>query len=265
VVAGSNSSSARRLIRRVRALREGLRYRLLAWKHQANRGYCPTCESRTWFVEEQPWKRDYYRCVICGSIPRYRLLVHVLNEYFKGWEDQRIHECSPGGAASRLIRTKCRNYSSSHYFEDVPRGEYRGEHRSEDLSDLTFSDASLDLFITQDVFEHVIDPASAFKEICRVLKPGGAHVFTVPWYPQLKENRVRARVENGRIIHVEEPIYHRNPISSQGSLVTTDWGIRFPDFVYQESGMFTTVIKVRDRWLGLDAEFREVFVSRKPH
>jgi SAM-dependent methyltransferase len=191
--------------------------------------------------------------------------VHVLNEYFKGWEGQDIHECSPGGASSRLIKRRCIGYSSSHYFEDVPRGEYKGEHRSEDLSHLTFADSSFDLFITQDVFEHVIGPATAFREISRVLKPGGAHVFTMPWYPELKENRVRARVENGRIIHVEEPIFHGNPISSKGALVTMDWGIGFPDFVYRESGMFTTVIKIKDRSLGLDAEFLEVFVSRKPH
>ena len=29
-------------------------------------------------------------------------------------------------------------------------------------------------------------PNKAFKEIERVLKPGGAHVFTVPWYHTLK-------------------------------------------------------------------------------
>lgn len=236
---------------------------MLERKGKANRGYCSTCESKTWFVEEQPWLRDYYRCVICGSIPRFRLLLHVLNDYFKGWEQLNIHESSPGGVSSKTIQKKCKNYSSSHYFEDVPRGEYRGEHRSEDLSQLTFSDASFDLFITQDVFEHVIDPANAFREIARVLKPGGAHVFTMPWYPDLKENRVRARMENGQLVHVEEAVYHGNPISSKGSLVTMDWGIGFPDFVYQHSGMFTTIVKVRDRSLGLDAEFLEVFISRK--
>ena len=44
---------------------------------------------------------------------------------------------------------------------------------------MTFENESFDLFITQDVFEHVMTPNKAFKEIERVLKPGGAHVFTV--------------------------------------------------------------------------------------
>lgn len=241
-----------------------IKYRLLARKGKANRGYCSTCESNTWFIEEKPWLRDHYRCVICGSIPRFRLLVKVLNDYFKGWEKLDIHESSPGGVSSKLIQKKCKNYSSSHYFEDVPRGEIKEGHRSEDLSALTFADASFDLFITQDVFEHVMESEKAFKEIARVLKPGGAHVFTMPWYPDLKENRRRATVQNGEIIHLEEPMYHGNPISSKGSLVTIDWGIGFPDFIYQHSGMFTTIIKIKDRSLGLDAEFLEVFISRKP-
>ncbi len=32
--------------------------------------------------------------------------------------------------------------------------------------------------LTQDVFEHLFDPAAAFREIARTLQPGGAHVFT---------------------------------------------------------------------------------------
>lgn len=242
----------------------GLKYRSLERKGKANRGYCTTCESKTWFIEEKPWLRDHYRCVICGSIPRFRLLVKVLNDYFKGWEGMQIHESSPGGVSSGLIQKKCKGYSSSHYFEDVPRGAFKDGHRSEDLSSMTFPDSSFDLFISQDVFEHVMDPENAFKEIARVLKPGGAHVFTMPWYPELKENRRRASFKDGKIINLEEPVFHGNPINKEGSLVTMDWGINFPDFIYKHSGMYTSIIKIKDRSLGLDAEFLEVFISRKP-
>lgn len=246
------------------SLTNSIKYRLLARKGKANKGYCSTCENKTWFVEEKPWLRDYYRCVICGSIPRFRLLVHVLNDYFKGWENRAIHESSPGGKSSEIIKRKCKNYSSSHYYEDIPRGEMKDGHRSEDLSKMTFDNNSFDIFITQDVFEHVIDPENAFKEIGRILKPGGVHVFTMPWYPDLKENRIRAKMENGQIVHLEEPVYHGNPIKKDGSLVTIDWGIGFPDFIYRHGNMFTTIVKIKDRSLGLDAEFLEVFISRKP-
>ena len=50
-------------------------------------------------------------------------------------------------------------------------------NRCENLEELTFDDNTFDLVITQDVLEHVLNPGKAFKEICRVLKPGGAHKF----------------------------------------------------------------------------------------
>ncbi|MGQ0519368.1 class I SAM-dependent methyltransferase, partial [Bacillus sp. D-CC] len=50
--------------------------------------------------------------------------------------------------------------------------------RCENLEDMTFQNESFDLFITQDVFEHVMEPKKAFKEIERVLKPGGALLYT---------------------------------------------------------------------------------------
>ena len=39
----------------------------------------------------------------------------------------------------------------------------------------TFADASFDLVITSDVFEHVLDPSRGFSEIARTLRPSGVH------------------------------------------------------------------------------------------
>ena len=43
-----------------------------------------------------------------------------------------------------------------------------------------------------------------------------------------------------------------------------DWGNDLPDFIYRHSGLVTTIYLPRDRHLGLDGEFLEVCVSRKP-
>ena len=67
--------------------------------------------------------------------------------------------------------------------------------RSENLEALTFPDESFDLIIPQDVFEHVLRPAKAFAEIARTLKPGGVHVYTVPYYRG--EKTVVRAVPNG--------------------------------------------------------------------
>ena len=44
---------------------------------------------------------------------------------------------------------------------------------NQNLEKLTYEDESFDVVITQDVFEHINEPFQAFKEIARVLKPGG--------------------------------------------------------------------------------------------
>jgi SAM-dependent methyltransferase len=232
----------------------------------ADKGYCPICERNVRFIKTGSWLRDNYRCSSCNSIPRYRALIDAVKRFYPDFKNLAIHESSPNkGASSAFLRTKSKNYSSSQYFEDVPRGEYKDGFRSEDLTALTFKDASFDLIITQDVFEHVMMPGKAFSEIARVLKPGGAHIFSMPWYPELEKTRQRATVENNVVTHLEKPVYHGNPVNKEkGSLVTFDWGQDFVDFICKASGMYTLVYLQRDVSKGLDGEFLEIFISRKP-
>jgi SAM-dependent methyltransferase len=231
----------------------------------SNSGYCCICERDAVFDALGSWLRDQYTCRTCGTIPRNRALVNALNRFVPGWRDLTFHEAAPGGPLSAFLERSCRGYSSSHFFEDVPRGTCRGPHRSEDLARMTFPDASFDLFCTSDVFEHVIEPELALAEIARVLKPGGAHVFTMPWYPALPVSVVRARLgPDGSVVQRLPPIYHGNPLSQSGSLVTTDWGLDFADVVSRASRLTTVTYLERDRSKGLDGEFLEVFISRKP-
>jgi len=229
-----------------------------------NKGYCVICEHEVIFVEEGDWLRDQYKCNDCKSIPRNRALINALNKFYPDWKNLVVHESSPGGPLSDFIKSAAKNYSASYYFEDVPRGQYKDGFRSEDLTALTFPDATYDLLITSDVFEHVFNPTIAFQEIARVLKPGGAHVFTMPWYREIVHSRPRAEIVEGKIRHILEPVYHGNPISAEGSLVSYDWGKDFCDVIYKSSGLFTTIYCEKNRYLGLDAEYLEVFISVKP-
>jgi SAM-dependent methyltransferase len=228
-----------------------------------NRGYCTICDRRTWFRETGPWLRDQYLCVRCGSIPRFRALAKVLNDHFPEWRELRIHESSPGGASSDKIRAECRCYVASQFFADVPRGECKEGQRSENLEALTFADESFDLVVTQDVFEHVLRPDRAFAEIARTLKPGGAHVYTVPYY-RGRKTVVRSEPDgNEGVRHLMKPDYHGNPIDAAGSLVIREWGDELCDFVYRSSGMTTTIFNFYDPRLGLKGEFLDVLISRK--
>jgi hypothetical protein len=229
---------------------------------RANRGYCPICERKTIFVKEGEWLREHYRCVRCGSIPRWRALVQILHTNFPTWRDLRILESSPGGASSEKLRKECYQYIGAHYFKDVVPGKYKDGWRCENLEELTFHNETFDLVVTQDVFEHILNPAKAFAEVGRVLKPGGAHVFTVPFYPG-RRTEVRAADGLCGIRYLKEKIYHGNPIDPEGSLVVTDWGADLPEFIYMSSRMATTIYQQRDSRFGLEGQFLEVFVSRK--
>ncbi|MGE7864652.1 class I SAM-dependent methyltransferase [Bacillus mobilis] len=232
-------------------------------KLKHNHGYCVICEKETIFIEHNDWLRDHYVCSTCHSIPRQRALIHVLNTFFPKWSSYHIHESSPGGITTQLLIKNCKNYTYSQYFKNHPLGQYFQGIRCENLEDMTFPNGSFDLFITQDVFEHVMEPSKAFKEIERVLKPGGAHVFTVPWYHTLTKTLQRARITQEGIEYMEEPIYHGNPIDENGSLVTFDWGQDMIEYIYKHANMYTIVYLQKDRSLGLDAEFLHVFVSKK--
>jgi SAM-dependent methyltransferase len=135
--------------------------------------------------------------------------------------------------------------------------------RNEDLSRQTFPNESLDLVVTQDVMEHVLDPEGAFREIARTLKPGGAHVFTTPIYPDLMTSERRARSTDGAIEYLAEPEYHGNPIDPAGSLVTMHWGQDIGEIIARSSGLQTEVYVPVNRERGIEGEFLEVLVSAK--
>jgi SAM-dependent methyltransferase len=145
----------------------------------------------------------------------------------------------------------------------LPRFTEGAIQRSEDLEALTFEDECFDIVITQDVFEHVLRPGKAFAEIARTLKPGGAHVYTVPYY-RGKKTVVRAKPNGlGGVAHLMPPDYHGNPIDEAGSLVITEWGDELCDFVFRSCGMTTTIFNFYDPRLGLKGEFLDVLISRK--
>jgi hypothetical protein len=226
-------------------------------------GYCPICQKLTVFYSREEWLRDYYLCIRCKSIPRFRALIDVLETHFPRWrEEMSIHESSPGGASSDKISRECKHYIGTHYFPDVPSGQMHDGFRCENLESQTFPDGIFDLVITQDVFEHILHPERAFMEIARTLKPGGAHLFSVPWY-YWKKTDVRAVEKDGEIIHCMPPEYHGNPISSDGSLVVREWGYDLMDFIYRCSGLTTTAIRMFNPHEGIEAKFIEIFISQK--
>lgn len=225
-------------------------------------GWCPVCERRTIFLRTGPWDRDDCKCARCRSIPRFRAMAVVLESELPGWRSLELHESSPEGVFSDKLRAQAPRYSSSQFLPGFARGAVVDGVRNEDLRSLTFSDNSLDLLVTQDVLEHVPDPDSAFREIARVLRPGGLHLFTVPVYAKPTRERARQRPD-GTIELLDAPEYHGNPVDPNGSLVITEWGPDLLDRIRSTSGLDTRRFDFHDPKRGLRGEFLSVFLSRK--
>ena len=229
-------------------------------------GFCPICENEVSFCSKYEWLRDHFFCSSCGSIPRERALMQVIMDYYPNYRDLKIHESSPGGrGVSIKLHSECSQYSASHYYPDLPPGAVNNKHgyQSENLESLTFRDDEFDLFITQDVMEHIYDPEKAFKEIARVLKLGGAHIFTVPIINKCNETeRWANKGEDGKPVFLHEPEYHGNPINPEGSPVTMHWGYDISKYIMGVSGAPTTIVTIDDLNAGIRAEFIEVLVSK---
>jgi SAM-dependent methyltransferase len=112
--------------------------------------------------------------------------------------------------------------------------------RNEDLTSLTYPDASFDLVLTSETLEHVPDLAAGLAEIRRVLVQGGRHLFTVPRLPGVAETFARATVDDrGGVVPHATPICH--PGGDVGYPVFTEFGEDCLD-LFRRAGFETTVV-----------------------
>lgn len=229
-------------------------------------GQCVICQADVTFTARYAWFRDHLQCPRCGSIPRERALMHVIETFHPRWRDLRIYEMAPGGRGASTRLREAPGYEASHYLPSLPLGERTpAGWVNQDAERLTWPDDAFDLVVTQDVFEHVFDIDAAFLEIRRTLRPGGAHVFTTPLVNQARPTERRAsRAADGSIRHHAEPEYHGNPVDPDGSLVTWHFGYDLAARILERTRMPTLILQYDRLDLGLRAACLDVLMSLKP-
>lgn len=186
---------------------------------------CECCQRSSLFLSNG-LGAEFSSCVFCGANQRYELLATEIRRRFgRRLKGLRVLEVDPHSPL-RAILSASAQYRRSFYSDAIPLGEMRKDGaRCEDITRLTLPDASLDLIVSSDVLEHVPDLQRAFAESARVLVSGGVHLFTVP--PRAA-TRARAVLRDGKICHLSEPEYHRDPLSEQGILAFWDIGPDLP-------------------------------------
>ncbi len=210
---------------------------------ETNYGFCNVCGKYTDFDKKSDNLRETYVCKFCGSISRNRHLAKILAyELSDGKIDNlvallrenknlKIFEASGSSGAIYRVLQKFDNYVCSEYKKELPLGvELSEKVYNQDLQNLTFDSCSFDVVITQDVLEHVRDPWVAFREIHRVLKPKGIHIFTIP-YNNTAPTTKRVDISNGQEIFILPPVYHGDPMNPEGALVYTDFGYDIVDYL----------------------------------
>jgi ubiquinone/menaquinone biosynthesis C-methylase UbiE/tetratricopeptide (TPR) repeat protein len=202
---------------------------------------CYVCGAFSLFSSTEGNLREA-QCALCGTTKRVSDVARTISSVFGENEEEpqplgairsslaglRIFEAQASGPLHDIL-SQLPGYVCAELLDGVPPGTTSHGVRCEDLTKLTFGDGTFDLVITQDVLEHVPGFEAAFREIARVLKPGGKHVFTVPYHPGCPTTPRVALDGLGNPVELLPPVYHGDPLRSGGALVAVDYGYDLPD------------------------------------
>ncbi|MGK7932473.1 MAG: methyltransferase domain-containing protein [Microcystaceae cyanobacterium] len=213
----------------------------LVSRSKSTAGRCPVCGKLTLFKGFTDNLRESGFCKHCNSTNRQRQMASLCLIALKEMTDIQFSSLEqfkqqanhhPSLQPFKIFNTETtgsvHNYLKD--FEGYSCSEYLGdEYKSgeviqgilhQNLKATSFENDSIDLLMSSDVFEHIPEPYEAFKEVYRILKPGGRHIFTVPFYSDRYRDEIRATLnEDGTVNHLLEPAYHGDPIREEGILV----------------------------------------------
>jgi SAM-dependent methyltransferase len=202
------------------------------------RRFCLCCNETTPMLMdlESSWRgadgarvlnwRERLICDYCGMNNRQRLIAKLVQQSAAGHPGARIYLMEQVTPIFQWVRRlPATEVHGSEYLGDEHHGGDTVEGvRHEDVMNLSYPDGSFDLIVSNDVMEHIPDPAKALRECCRVLRPGGVFLATFPFQVDRDATVVRAKIDAGGLQHLLPPQFHGNPMSAEGSLVFHDFG-----------------------------------------
>ena len=177
--------------------------------------------------------RERVECVVCGLNERQRMILasalrwsrlsrsrHIYIQEFITLFFQVFDKI-----VLREFKSCCDLTGSEFLGWDKTSGNIYDNVRHEDVCRTSFMSGSVDLIISNDVYEHVPDIQAAFQEAYRILSDRGAMIFSVPFIFGEAQTKKRARLGISKEIEfLEKPIYHDDPLNPDGALVFHDFG-----------------------------------------
>lgn len=164
---------------------------------------------------------------------RMRATFHLFDIEMEAYSDAKIYITEQITPIYTYFADKFPNTVGSEFLGDqLPFGSVnKNGVRNETLCALSFPDQSFDTLVSLDVLEHIPDYEQAFRECARVLKEGGRMMWSVPFIPSSSTNLIRAKIDNGEIVHIQPPEYHGDPLSGDGVLCFQHFGWQMLDQV----------------------------------
>jgi len=236
-------------------------------------GYCTVCDRPTHFIIQKNKKgqinlKEKLFCEYCKLNNRKRFMLCFLKEIaqnsnsylsvFMYEQITRFFKLAQPTKNIDLVGSEFLGY-------DKKSGQVIDKIRNEDAMNLSFDDNSFDVIVSNDLYEHVPDINKSLKEAYRVLKNSGTLLISIPFLIENTKTIRRATLEEGKIKHILEPIFHSNPAArKEGSLVFYDYGWDFLDFLkkagFKDSYMLG-YYEIFYGYIGKGLEF--IFVAKK--
>ena len=178
-------------------------------------GWCNVCGWEGEFLNPER-DREGMQCGNCSASSRHRAVVRALGLVldhgalplclWPSWKEIRVLESSARGPVPMMLKEKVDYYATEYDPAKIAAGTHPREYA--DFQKLHYTDNTFDLVIASDVFEHVRDDRSGYREIFRVLKEGGTLVLTVPYEHERMETIRRVDTSGAEDLHLLEPEYH---------------------------------------------------------
>lgn len=158
--------------------------------------------------------RESLQCAGCGSKSRDRMLIYALSlvlgrsDALSQWpanQKYRIFETAGYRGHPPFLAEKYDYYNTKYDPEKIAAGA--DPRRYADIQQLPYADNFFDCVLSSDVFEHVRLDHQGFREILRVLKPGGILILQAP-YGHIPHTRILVRPNGDKDEFLEPPQYH---------------------------------------------------------
>ncbi|WP_338910788.1 class I SAM-dependent methyltransferase [Mycetohabitans rhizoxinica] len=187
---------------------------------------CPLCGKSVFLsLKSNPFMTRCLRCK--ANITNLSLIPVIQSHFCAEYSGLVAYELSTYGSTLCWMRNNFNTVITSEFFPDRKLGEVVDGCLNQDVQNLTFDDNIFDLVTSNQVFEHVPDDIKGYRECFRVLRKGGALIFSVPLY-DIKNTEQIAYLTDKNIVFVGEPEYHDSRLSGAKS-APTFWHHSFND------------------------------------